>query len=69
MSQRELDARLRSWARSPVGASVPMELRRQVLDIPTTAPPAQRRRRLRFLSGSRPIEEARDELDDGQLDR
>ena len=69
MSQRDLDTRLRSWARSPAGRPVPMELRRQVLDIPTTAPPTQRRRWLRFLRVSRPVEDTRDELDDGQLGR
>ena len=52
MSEHDTEERLRSWAHSPVEASAPDDLRRQVLAIPTTE--TATRRRLWYLPGPKP---------------
>ena len=54
MSEHDVDARLRSWARSGSDGPAPAELREQVRVIPTTEAATEHRRWLWFLPTGKP---------------
>ncbi len=64
MSDRDMEARVRSWARSAAEPIAPQELRRQVTSIPTTESATRPRPWTRFLPGLKPAAGA-----DGRADR